>query len=213
MSLLVDFEIIIFPRTEHSLAVGEVRLVSCGHPPALGRGDACPTWGSCGIFLSRGHASFVPIILIWTIFCKTSFPCLWSLTRWTLWSRSVTVFLQNFVSHKHRQRQKYTNTKLNIKTQIFQDYNVNQIGKKKTSWIFQILHTLATQVGQNQSPSGTCMTFGLRQNMWHPRSQPSHKSRYSSSSPLRHTWHVCGHIWTSVCRKHIQPGLHNPIEG
>lgn len=66
--------------------------------------------------------------------------------------------------------------------------------KKKSSWIFQILHTLATQVGQNQSPSGTCMTFGLRQNMWHPRSQPSHKSRYSSSSPLRHTWHVCGHI-------------------
>lgn len=51
------------------------------------------------------------------------------------------------------------------------------------------------QVGQNQSPSGTWVTFGLRQNMCHPWSQPSHSSRHSSLSPLWHTWHVCRHIF------------------
>lgn len=50
--------------------------------------------------------------------------------------------------------------------------------------------TSDTQFGQNQSPSGTCVSLGLRQYMWQPRSQPSHSSRHSSLSPFLQTWQV-----------------------
>ena len=53
-----------------------------------------------------------------------------------------------------------------------------------------LILSLGLQSLQNQSPFGTAFSFGLRQYMWWPRSQPSHSSMFSGSVLRRQMRHL-----------------------
>jgi hypothetical protein len=76
-------------------------------------------------------------------------------------------------------------------------YLFNPIFLFETSFIFHwkaLINHLSLSFGlqswQYQSPEGTDLSFGLRQYMWWPRSQPSHSSIFSGSVFRRQIRHL-----------------------
>lgn len=85
------------PGISNSLAVCEVRLVSCSHASAFGGRVVCPTRGGEGIFLPCSHVLPLSLLLIWTFSStsRTSFSCLCFLSGWLFCLRIFISFLRN----------------------------------------------------------------------------------------------------------------------
>lgn len=81
----------------NSLAVCEVRLVSCSHASAFGGGVVWPAGGGGNIFLSCSHALPMLLLLSWIFhsMSRALFSCLCSLSGWLFWLRICTGFLRN----------------------------------------------------------------------------------------------------------------------
>lgn len=163
-----------------SLAEGEVGLVACCHAApfsAASFSGVTRRWGRCRhVFVPCRHsatASCCHLVLGAVVFVTSLLHpgALFGQAQWIV-----------FILQKRR---------IFLKTKQFQGYDLKIEKRLKVLWRQEWgVLTLATQVGQNQSPSGIWVILGRKQYMWQPRSQPSHSSRHSSLSPFLQTWQV-----------------------
>lgn len=179
------------------LAEGEVRLVAGCHATTFSRPSFSRVtrgWGgSHGLLVPRCHASTTSRCCRHVIFRAVVFVSpLFHPGPLFGWAQWITVVLRDRASEERLRRWRTNEAENTFSGNMLFFPHVNsdlRLFKIKSRITGRVL-TLATQVGQNQSPSGTWVILGLRQYMWQPRSQPSHSNRHSSLSPFLQTWQV-----------------------